>query len=200
VIDTTKKPLRQWLSSRDALEHLRSVGLSQDENAKRLVRWAAAGLVPARAFFLRIRNERLPEESLVPTWVWESVVEGLWVRESDWQAGSLRLLRYNMGPILDVEAHGIEFDKLSLLRLAPAPAQQDTVGSRAEDRPIGRPTSTGPFSAADEVILARMQELLDEGCSSPTAAARQLWVEKELKGQAENSAIRRVVRKFRKRA
>ena len=72
-------------------------------------------------------------------------------------------------------------------------------GPQAGDRPIGRPISTGPFSATDEVILTRMKELIAKGCPSPTAAARQLWVEKELKGQDEESSIRRVVRKFRKR-
>lgn len=198
IVDTSREPLREWLSTRDALEHLRLTGLSSDGNRTRLIQWAAAGLLPARALFLRDR-ERLPPGSLIPTRIWESVAEGLWVRSFDWQAGSLRLLRRNLGSDLDVEAHGIEFDKLSLLRLAPESAQTASLGPHATDRPIGRPTSTGPFSAADKVILVRMQELMDKGWSSPTAAARQLWVHKELQGQDEESAIKRVVRKFRKR-
>lgn len=199
VVDTTVEPVRQWISTRDALEHLLSVGLSRNDNTQRLAQWAAAGLLPARALFLRERNER-SDGSLVPTWVWEQVVEGLWVRNLDWQAGSIRVLRYNMGPILDFEAHGIEFDKASLLRLAPGLAKSDVESPSAADQRIGRPISTGRYSASDEVILTRIQEMMDQGCSSPTEAARQLWVQKELAGAAEESAIRRVVRKFRKRA
>lgn len=200
VIDTNHEPAGEWVSARDALEHLRCSGLPPEDNRKRLAQWAAAGLLPSRALFLRNRNERFPEGSPVPTWVWEGVVEGLWVRELDWHAGSLKLLRHNLGPILDVEAHGIEFDRRALLKMAPEAARRDATAPHGIERPIGRPTSTGPFSATDEVVVSRMQELIDEGCPSPTAAARKLWVAKELDGLSEESASRRVVRKYQKRA
>lgn len=158
MIDTSQEPSRESLSTRDALEHLRSAGLPPDDNCKRPAQWAAAGLLPARAFFLRNRNERSPESSLVPTWVWREVVEGLWVRLLDWQAGSLRLLRYNVGPTLDIEAHGIEFDKAALFRLAPrpGPTEAETVAPEA-DRSTGRPTGSGEHSRTDESLFPRIQ-------------------------------------------
>ena len=201
VIDTRQEPLREWVSTRDALEHLRTVGLPPEANPGRLAQWAAVGLLPARALFLRNRNERLPEGSLMPTWVWKEVVEGLWVKLLDWQAGSLRLVRYNVGPTLDVEAHGIEFDKAALLRLAPGrrPSEAETVAPEG-DQSTGRPTGSGEHSRTDESLFPRIQALMDEGkASSAAAAARLLFRAGELKGQTEESAVKRVVRKFRKR-
>jgi len=199
IVDTSIEPAREWLSTRDALEHLRLTGLSPDGNRTRLIQWAAAGLLPTRALFLRERGERLSEGSLIPTRVWESVAEGLWVKSLDWQAGSLRLLRRNLGPDLDVEAHGIEFDRAALLSLAPEMKPQEGEIRVASDRPIGRPLGSGPHSRTDESLFPRIQELIDEGkAENPTEAARQFFAEGRLTGAAEGSAIRRLVRKFYK--
>jgi hypothetical protein len=55
---------------------------------------------------------------LVEAWVWDHVVEGLWA-SVDWEAGSLVVRRFNLGPTLVIEAHGVEVDKAALLKLAP---------------------------------------------------------------------------------
>jgi len=175
------------------------VGLSPGDNRNRLVRWAAAGLLPARALFLRDENGPLPEGSLIPTRVWDSVVERLWVRSFDWDAGSLRLLRLNLGTTLDVEAHGIEFDHAALLRLAPETEPKKREIPAASDPPIGRPLGSGRHSRSDESLFPRIQGLVDEGkARTPTDAARLLFRAGELEGSMEDSAGKRVVRKFYK--
>jgi len=199
IVDTSQEPRRQWVSTRAALEHLRSVGLSPGDNRDRLVRWAAAGLLPARALFLRDHYGQQPEGSLIPKEVWKSVAEGLWVRSFDWDAGSLRLLRLNLGSTLDVEAHGIEFDQAALLRLAPEVAPEEAEIRGPSERPIGRPLGSGRYSRTDESLFPRVQELIDERkAANPSDAARQLFAEGELTGAAEQSAITRLVRGFYK--
>ncbi len=199
VVDTKHEPAREWLSVRDALEYLRSVGLSPDGNRKRLAQWAAAGLLPGRAFFLRDRNERLPEGSLVSPSVWEWVVTGLWVTV-DWQAGSLRLLRHNLGPVLDVEAHGIEFDKPALMRLAPGrePAAAAAVAPQ-RDRPLGRGRrlGVGGYATADAPLIEEMRQLLlGEVVNSVHAAAVQMAPRAVGLGQPE-SKVRRLFERYK---
>jgi hypothetical protein len=194
VVDTTLEPARKWLSAGDALEHLLSVGLSREENPKRLVQWGAAGLLPARAFFLRERNERHPEGSLVPIWVWEQVAEGLWVRDLDWQVGSLRLLRYNVGPTLDVEAHGIEFDRAALIKLAPGrdPVETQTAPiDRHRELGRGRRKGVGGFAKADAPLIEEMRRLLlEEVVTSVNAAAVQVVPKARGSGGPEAKARR----------
>lgn len=194
MVDTTLEPAREWLSAQGALEHLLSVGLDREKNAKRLVQWAAAGLLPTRAFFLRERNERHPEGSLVPIWVWEQVAEGLWVRDHDWKAGSLRLLRYNMGPILDVEAHGIEFDRAALIALAPGRDPVETQTSAIDpDRELGRGRrkGVGGFAKADAPLIEEMRQLLlGEVVTSVHAAAVQVAPKAKGSGGPEAKARR----------
>lgn len=198
-MDTSQEPRRLWVPTRAALEHLRSVGLSPGDNRNRLVRWAAAGLLPARALFLRDHYGQHPEGSLIPTEIWKSVAEDLWVRSFDWDAGSLRVLRLNLGSTLDVEAHGIEFDQAALLRLAPEVEPKEGQTCVASDGPIGRPLGSGRYSRSDEALFPRIQELLDEGkVRTPTEAARQLFAEGRLTGAEEKSAVSRVVGKFNK--
>jgi hypothetical protein len=149
---------------------------------------------------LRDRNERLPEGSLVPKWVWESVVEGLWIRSFDWQAGSLRLLRYNVGPTLDVEVHGIEFDKAALMRLAPGrePTAAAAV-ARQRDRPLGRGRrlGVGGYAKADAQLIEEMRQLLlGEVVNSVHAAAVQMAPRAVGLGQPE-SKVRRLFERYK---
>jgi hypothetical protein len=149
--------------------------------------------------FLRDHYGRHPEGSLIPTEVWESVAEGLWVRSLDWDAGSLRVLRLNLGKTLDVEAHGIEFDQAALLRLAPEVEPKEGQTCVASDAPIGRPLGSGRYSRSDEALFPSIQELLNKGTvRTPTDAARQLFAEGRLTGAEEKSAVSRVVGKFNK--
>lgn len=200
VVDTTLEPAREWLSARDALEQLLSVGLSPEENAKRLVQWAAAGLLPARAFFLRERNERHPEGSLVPIWVWEQVAEGLWVRDLDWQAGSLRLLRYNMGPTLDVEAHGIDFDRAALVKLAPGggPMGSPTATvDRKRQRGRGRRKGVGGYAKADAPLIEEMRRLLLGGGFTSTYAAAVQVVPNAKGSGGQEAKARRLTERYK---